>query len=194
MSTSYHVYMNNGLGGPVDYGTVIATTASLTWLSGALTYPGDYLFAVRAFDTVTGYEDINVDAIYHLVLDAAGTDITNVPNAPLSVMATPTAGGGVIVHWNYGPSQNPPTGFKVWINAGASPTYAGSPAITVPYLSGYRSFYGTISGLSDATLYTVSVRAYNATGTETNTDAIASFTAKTTGPGAVDSSASSTGF
>ncbi len=36
MSLTYHVYANTGVGDPIDYSTVVATTPSLTWTSGAL--------------------------------------------------------------------------------------------------------------------------------------------------------------
>lgn len=185
--TEYHVYMNDGLGGPVDYGTVIATVTAPTWTSSALAFPGTYIFAVRAFDSVTGYEELNTDARVALILDASGVDITAMPNAPTNVAAIPTAGGGVAIHWSYSPlgQGGAPTQFEVWVQAAPAVDYTMPPSLTVPYSGPVGS--ASLAGLSDGVTYAVAVRASNATATEPNTTATAGFTADATGPAAVDS-------
>jgi hypothetical protein len=42
MSVQYHVYMNDGLGGDVDYTSVATTVSALTWDSAPLAPAGDY--------------------------------------------------------------------------------------------------------------------------------------------------------
>jgi hypothetical protein len=216
MSVAYNVFVNDGMGGPVNYGSPIATIspssiitastdafptdraptdfgplmatlAATTWTSSALAFPGDYTFAVRAFDTVTGYEELNVDCRTRLILNSSGLDITAQPNAPTNVSAITTANGGVRVDWHYSPiGQNgAPTGFLVYMTAGSTPGYGGSP-VSVPYAVGQPSFTTTFAGLTDATTYTVSVRATNATATEPNVTAFATFIADATPPTVVD--------
>jgi len=101
VGTSYHVYAGDGAGGPVDYATPLATVAGTTWASPPLAMPSDNKFAVRAFDDVTGLEESNVDAQVRIRVDAAGNDISGLPNAPLGLAARPTANGGARVTWAY---------------------------------------------------------------------------------------------
>ncbi len=61
MATAYHVYANTGGGDPIDYSSVVDTTATLTYPTSALSYPGTWSFGVRAFDTVSGLEEQNLD-------------------------------------------------------------------------------------------------------------------------------------
>jgi hypothetical protein len=101
----------------------------------------------------------------------------------VSLTATPTAGGGAHVAWQYSPAGQSaaPTGFHVYVNAGSPPACTpDSQAATVPYGAG-RAFYADLSGLTDGTTYYVIVRAYNATAEEPNTNA-ATVTADATGP------------
>lgn len=185
MATQYHVYHNDSAGGPVDFSTVVATTASLTWTSPALAFPGDHRFALRAFDTVTGLEEKGVAATARLVLDASGVDVTGRPNAPTGLTATPGPAGSVRVAWAYNPGGQggKPTGFHVYVGT-PTPSF-GAPAATVLYVVGRSAFGATVTGLA-AGAYQTTVRAYNATGEETNAAAV-SFTASSTGPTVVDS-------
>ena len=64
MSTGYHIYSNTGAGDPINYTSPVATItspATTTWSSSALTHPGTWSFGVRAFDTVSGLEERNLD-------------------------------------------------------------------------------------------------------------------------------------
>jgi hypothetical protein len=61
-----------------------------------------------------------------------------------------------------------PVGFNVYQGTGGWPSY-GSPVATVAYSNGVQFFTVKIPGLIDAVAYTFGVRAYNATGEETNT-------------------------
>ncbi len=186
MSTEYHVYANTGIGDPIDYSTVIATTASLTWTSGALAFPGTWMFGVRAFDTVSTLEELNLDAAVKIVLGSSGTDITLRPKPPLAARGFATAGGGIRVEWSYN-TINPqpvPTGFHVYIGTGGTPSY-GSPVATVSFASAIAgSFVANLTGLTGGTVYSIGVRAYNAVAEEPNATII-TVTADSVGPSAV---------
>lgn len=187
MSTQYHIYKNDSAGGLVDYSTVIATISGLTYAASALPLSSDTTFAVRAFDTVSGYEDLSVDSTVRIVVDGSGVNITSRPNPPTMLAATAEAGGTALVEWSYnaGGQLGSPTGFKVWLTVGGTVNYAASPAATVSYYRGTPRYSTVLSGLTDGTAYVVGVRAYNATTIETNTLS-ASVTGKTTAPTDVD--------
>jgi len=190
MATHYHVYANDHAGGAVDYGTVVATVTggTVTYAAAALALSSDTTFAVRAFDSVTGYEEENVDCRVRIVVDGSGTDVTARPNAPYGLSARATAGGGAVAEWAYNAANQggAPTGFKVWLTVGTTPNYGVSPSATIAYSTGTPYFRAELTGLSDATEYVVAVRAYNASGNETNTTATALVTGDSTGPDAVD--------
>mgnify|MGYP003532320853 FL=1 len=189
MATHYHVYANDHAGGPVDYGSVVATvTVGTTYAAAALSTSTDTTFAVRAFDSVSGHEEKNVDCRVRIVIDAAGVDVTGRPNAPYGLRARATAGGGATAEWAYNSASQggAPTGFKVWLTLGDTPNYVASPAATVAYSTGTPYFRATLTGLTDATEYVVAVRAYNAAGNETNTSATSLVVGDSTGPDSVD--------
>lgn len=196
MSTRYRVYKNDGAGGPVDYGTVVATvTSGTSCVASALATPSDTTFAVRAYDSVSGLEEDNVDCRVRIVIDAAGVDVTNRPNAPVGLTARATAGGGAVVEWGYATAgqRGAPTGFKVWATAGASVNYAVSPAATVSYAAGRPSHTATLTGLVDGTSYSIGVRATNAKGDETNTNKT-TVVGDSTGPDAVEGLTATVGY
>lgn len=187
---SYNIYSNLGIGDPVDYGTVVATTSGLAWATPPLAANSRWTFAVRAFDVASGLEESNLDARASIVVSAAQADVTGGPNPPTGLTVRATAGGGAYVSWAYNPGGQggAPTGFKV---------YAGTPAVsyagvlaTVPYVAGSRTFSATLSGLTDSAVYQVAARSYNATATEANADTV-TFTADATGPDPVDGLAAS---
>lgn len=88
MSIAFHVYGNGG-SGPIDYTTPIATTSSLAWTSGELAAGAMWKFGVRAFDTVSGLEEQNLDAAAVITLDAGGLDVSNRPAPPNALRAFP---------------------------------------------------------------------------------------------------------
>lgn len=183
MAIAYHIYGNDGAGGSVDYSTILATVSTLSWSPPPLAAPSDNTFAVRAYDTVTGREDRNTDAAVRIVIDAAGNDITARPKAPVALSVTPTAAGGAHVGWQYDPAgqAGAPTGFHVYVAAGAPPSCTpGSQAATVAYALG-RIFFADLAGLTDGVTYFVIVRAFNATAEEPNTTAT-TVTADAAGP------------
>lgn len=166
MATQYHVYGNDGAGGPIDYGTVLATASALTWDTSALT-AGLWRFGVRAFDTVSGLEEANVDAVVDIAISAGLADVSAVPAAPAGLTAAATAGGGAHIAWTWPPSRGPqPTGFHVYLGS-PTPSY-GSPAATVAFTAGKTRYSTDLTGLSDGTDYQIAVRTYNALGEETN--------------------------
>jgi hypothetical protein len=180
----YHVYSNRGTMWYIDYDNPIATVYDLTWTSGPLSYPDTWQFGVRAFNQYG--EEQNLDCYVELILDANGNNITNRPNPPTGLRAFATAGGGARVEWIYprvlGPTA--PTGFHVYIGAGATPAY-GTPAATVGYGAAVmNSYVANLTGLSNGVVYAIGVRAFNATAEEPNTNTV-SITASNVGPTAV---------
>jgi hypothetical protein len=171
MAVVYRVYKNNGAGGAIDYNTVVATVSALTWESPAQANNSNTLWAVRAYDNVSLLEDRNTDARVRVQLDNAYADITAIPNAPFQLSAVAQEGGDVLVSWRYnGQGQGgAPTGFHV---------YAGTPSIsyaiadaTVLYLDDGRTYKATLIGLTEVS-HEFGVRAYNATGEESNTNVV----------------------
>lgn len=190
MATQYHIYANDGNGGPVDYTTAVATVDGLTYSPAALGAPSDNTFAVRASDTDSGLEETNTDVRVRIVIDGAGADISGLPNPPVHLAAHAAAGGAASVDWAYSPAGQGgrPTGFHVWLAAGGTVDYESPPAATVSYtgsILGPWLFTAGLAGLTDGTLYTVGVRAYNGSGTEANTDTV-QVTGKSSGPAEVD--------
>ena len=184
MATQYRVYGNTGVGDAVDYTTVLHTTASQSWSPPALAPGSDWTFAVRAFDTVTGYEEANVDARVRIHLNAAGADLSLRPAPPLGLRVDAVS-GGVRVAWGCLRSATPaPTGFKVWVTSGASVNYAAAPAATVAFDPDQATYVTTVTGLTPGGTYSVGVRATNAAGDEPNTNA-ATVTVPSAGPAAV---------
>jgi Fibronectin type III domain len=182
---AYHVYANTGAGDPIDYATPIAAVSGTAWTSGTLAAPGTWSFGVRAFDG--NGEEQNLDCAVVIVLDGNGNDITNRPAPPVGLRAFATAGSSIRVEWFYPPTNGSkaPTGFDVYCTAG--PISYSSTAATVAFNAGVLSTFVTnISGLTGGTTYSIGVRAYNASGAETNTVVI-SVVADATGPAAVDS-------
>jgi hypothetical protein len=183
-SIEYHVYANTGVADPINYNTPISTTAGLTYTTSALAYPGIWRFGVRAFNA--NGEEKNLDAAVTIILDASGVDITNRPKAPTALRALALAGGTIRVEWAYN-TINPvplPTGFHVYIGTGGTPSY-GSPIATVSFQASIAgSFVANIPALSNGTVYTIGVRAYNSTAQEPNTVTV-NCTADSTGPSAV---------
>lgn len=188
MSTSYRIYRGNTSGGPIDYGTVVATTASLTYTLPALNLGDDVRYAVRAFDTASGLEETNVDAITRVTVHAStGANLADRPNVPKPIGVSARAGGTAKVTWSYASAGQlgVPTGFKVWKSTGAI-NYAAAADATVAYVSGTVHYTTTLTSLSDATSYNVAVRAYNATTDDGNTD-VYTVIGDTTAPAVVDS-------
>jgi hypothetical protein len=184
----YRVYVNQGLGDPINYATPVGAVTSLGWTSDPLSVPGQYRLGVRAFDSFTGLEEQNVDAAVLLSLDAAGNDVTKVPFPPVGLRAFPKAGGAVRVEWVC-PTSDPssqPNGFHVYITLGPTVDYS-EPATTVPWSSGrFGAFMTDQAGLTDGFLYSIGVRAFSANGEEANTVAV-TVKADGTPPSLVDS-------
>jgi hypothetical protein len=182
----YHVYGNTGIGDPINYATPLATVDALTWSSSSLAASGTWKFGVRAFDAVTGLEEENLDCAVKIVLDASGSDVTNRPLSPTGLRAFAVKGGAIKVEWYYPQAQGPgqPTGFHVYVTAGATLSYA-TPAATVPYSAGLMNvFQAVIPGLIGGVGYVLACRAYNGSGEETNIVTVP-VTAVTMGPSAV---------
>ena len=182
----YHIYENTGIGDPINYSSIIATTGLLEWTSGPLSFPGTWRFGVRAFSPVTGLEEQNLDCSITLILDASGNDITNRPKPPTALRAFATAGGGIRVEWAYN-TINPlpvPTGFHVYIGTGGTPNY-GAVKATVSFAASIgATFVANLASLTTGITYTIGVRAYNAVAEEPNTSTV-NVVPSSAGPSAV---------
>jgi hypothetical protein len=127
-------------------------------------------FGVRAWDTNSSLEERNIDAVIALQLDGSGVDVSAIPASPLALSGHAVSAGAVILDWHYPAigGVRMPIGFHIYQGTGGWPSY-GSPVATVAYSNGVQFFTVKIPGLIDAVAYTFGVRAYNATGEETNT-------------------------
>jgi hypothetical protein len=187
MAIVYDIFVNDGLGGPIDYDTPIASGVTGTSYSTApLTAPGDYLIGIRTRDTASGLVDLNVDAVVPLKIAADGTNITARPNLPTNLTVRATAAGTALVRWTYSPAGQggAPQTFRVYLGSPAI-DYGDPPEETVAYAEGLPSYSATISGLVHGTVYQVGVRSVNASGEEANT-ATASVTGQVAGPDPVE--------
>ncbi len=206
MATHFRIYTNDLAGGPIDDSTVYATRTTKD-VTINLPPGSDALVLCRPFDTVTGFENRNLDCVRRVVTDAAGEDVTGLPAAPTAVYCRPIA-GGVRVHWMHNPIRRwclPAQEFDVWLTPGASVDYLDPPAGTLdlatsplfrrrPVRSVGGSYFLDLAGLVDGTLYAIGVRARNAVGTEENTTAVAAFTADVSPPTAAVHGSASPGF
>ena len=153
---------------------MLATVSGTSWSTPALDAPSDWRFGVRAFDTVSGLEEQNVDAAVEIVVSAGGTDVSNVPQPVSLATATALAGTAAAVHWFYPVAAARavwrPTGFQVFIG---TPTVSyTAPAATVAYTGNTTTFSAALSGLTAGDTYQVVVRAYNAVGDDGNTTVV----------------------
>lgn len=186
MATSYNIYANDGLNGPVDYSTLIATTSSLNYTGTDLASPSDTTFAVRATDGTS--EEQNIDCRVRVIIDVDGNDVSAIPNAPTQFSAIATTAGGARVDWLHVPMMNVPvpTEFKVWLTSGPSVDYTAPPAETVPFSPRQYRYTVGLTGLSDGITYAIGIRASNAAGDEPNAMQ-ANVTGLASGPTAVAS-------
>jgi hypothetical protein len=160
MPISYKIYVNNGLGGDIDYTTPVATTSGQSYTIESLAFPSDNSFAVRAHDTVSGIEEANTDARIRLLLDSSGNDVTLQPNAVLGLFVKALAGGTCWVSWGYdGTGQGgSPVQFIVTLTPGLVASLS-DPVATVAYLPGVSGYGSFLSGLASNTVYTIAVQA-----------------------------------
>jgi hypothetical protein len=187
VAISYHVYANDMAGGSIDYGSPVATVVGTTWATPPIPLGSDARYAVRAFDTVSGLIDQNVDAAVRILTDpTTGADVTARPNPPIGLSVLPTANGGVTIRWTYNPGgATAPQSFDVYLTAGTAVDWTAPPATSVPYVPGQPAYSANLTGLTGGTTYAVGVRGRNAAGREVNTTTV-TFAAKTTGPAAVE--------
>ncbi len=187
MEISYNVYRNDGRGGPVNYQTPIASTASLSYTSGLLPFSSDTTFAIRAQSMATGLEESNTEARVRVILDSSGLDVSAQPNPPHTLMVRATPGGSCMATWGYNPvgQAGAPTAFEVYLTRGTAAAY-GNMVATVPYIAGTNVYRCNLPGLADGATYAVAVRASNPTVIERNTSAVALVVGDSTPPGNVD--------
>lgn len=178
--TVYDIYSNRGIpGAPVDYSApIIAGLTSLAFTPWALSPNADYVFGVRARDSVSGLSEQNVDAIGAVNLDVNGRDITARPLPPVHLRVTPVAGGAFWLDWAW-PYPNTvasfPQGFHVYAGQAPGPNY-GQVLAAVAYRAGLRFFRTKLAGLAAGATYYLAVRAFNGAGEETNLVTVAATT------------------
>ena len=184
MVIEYHIYANDGAGGPVDYANPIGSTSGPTFLTEPLAVSTDTTFAVRAFDAESGLEEENTDARVRIILDTAGSDISARPAPPIGLTIEATVGGGVRVRWMTPKSVlfGRPLGYRVYLGW-PSPDFE-APALQVPAIDG-RDHVVDLPPLLDGRMIQVCVRAYNATCEEPNTTFVA-IAVDATGPDQVE--------
>lgn len=171
MPISYHIYANDGRGGPVDYARPIATVGVPpgspvgTFLTGALAAPSDNLFAVRAFDDASGVEEANTDARVRVVIDEQGRDVSGRPNSVVGLAARWTVGDVALVSWGYTtPGQGgPPARFDVTASPG-HPGVAAPARVAVGYTPGVAGYGCRLEGLDIGSDWVIRVVAVGAAG------------------------------
>ncbi len=82
----YMVYSNSG-SGPIDYDTPLTTTGLLTYTTGVLACDATWRFGVRAYDSVSGLEEQNLDCSVTIILDGSCADVTARPLPPTGLRA-----------------------------------------------------------------------------------------------------------
>jgi hypothetical protein len=169
MVTAYRIYGNDGLGGPVNDASPVAATTDLAIILGPLQPSTDTVYLVRAYDTTTGLEEANTEAMVRLLIGPNGLDHTGLPNPPHALAVSDAQGGGCRICWAYSPdwSSGLASGFNIYMSAGnvADTTSAVS---VVPYLAGIVGYSCLLPGPFTRTIYTILVRSFNTLGTETN--------------------------
>lgn len=184
-SSGYLIYENDGHGGPINYAAPVHEIDDFdttTWTTPTLA-AGTWSFAVRAFNP--NGEEQNIDVAVTFVIDASGHDITDIPDPPVALAAVAIGGGKIRVEWAYptGLKASFPTGFHVYQGTGAV-SYSSPVATVSAAWTGLMGRYSaTITGLTHGTTYRFGVRAYNASGEESNT-ATVSAVARSIGPNA----------
>ena len=170
MAISYHVYTNDGQGGAVDYSQAVATVAAsavgsvLSFEGRPLESPSDNLFAVRAFDDVSGVEEANTDARVRVIIDTDGHDVSSRPNAVVGLAARWTIGEACLVSWGYDPAGQggPPTRFRVtsaFTGFAAIPGLFSFPTQEVDFVPGLMGYGCRLDGLTTASDWTIEVQA-----------------------------------
>jgi hypothetical protein len=182
----YLVYVNDGLGGPIDYSAPIAHTCSTSWSPPPLP-PGTWSYGIRASNPF-GIEE-NLDCALSIVIGPDGQDWTCLPPPPVGLRAIPGPGASLLACWTAGtlPAGDPraPTGFTVHIAPLGEPLDYLNPVATVDAAAALQGIStAAITGLVDRTTYSLGVRAVNAVGTELNTNTVTA-TARGSGPGPV---------
>jgi hypothetical protein len=160
MAIHYRIYSGDNSGGPVDYASPVATVAGTSWTTPPLPPGSRTRFAVRSFDTITGHEDKNIDAMITVAVDATGGDATNQPAAPSGLSATVSGPGQVRVRWSYlpTPGRPDPDGFRVYRTAGPAVDWSAAPAAIVAFTAMVRDYSTLMAGLVAGTTYAIGVR------------------------------------
>ncbi len=167
MTTAYRVYWNQGTGGPVVESVPMATVAAPPYTTGPLGTSTDNTFVVRAYDTVTGLEQVGNETRVRVLIGADGTDQSGLPNTPHALILSAAAAGGARLNWAYAPADGwgTPTGFNVYLSTGEVTVNESSiPAATVFYTPGRVGYACTLPGPYTTSTYTAAVRSFNKVG------------------------------
>lgn len=160
MTIQYNIYKGDNSGGPVDYGSVVATVAGTSWTSSALPVESRTRFGVRAFDTETGLEDKNLDATITVVVDASGADASREPGSPSGLSAVVSGSGSARIRWAYleTPGKPDPDGFNIYANIGDTVNWDAAPVQVVTFTPMARDFSAILSGLAAGSTHAIGVR------------------------------------
>lgn len=185
MSIEYRVYAGSDTsGGPINYGLVVATTTDNAWTIPALNANEHVRYAVRAYDTVSGLEDPNMDVQVEIITDAAGNDISGRPRPPVHLSADAVAAGRIAVRWaDLAPRDHRvANAYHVWAQTPGPIDYGLSPDAVVERVGSQAVYQAVLSGLTGGADYTIGVRAVNDVADDGNTDTV-TVTAPASDPG-----------
>jgi len=124
-------------------------------------------------------------------IDSSGDVRLAAPNPPLSLTATPQAGGKIKLQWRYSTYNQAvaPTGFRVYIDSGSgfdfeTPTATVSAPSVLSRIAGY-DFSWTSDALSHGTTYRFCVQSYKTASGETQNTNYVAAVADSVGPNAI---------
>jgi hypothetical protein len=170
LGLEYVIYANDYAGGPVDLSAPVAVATAPTWTPPAIPAGSDVTFLVRVRDTATGLEDQGRDAVFRLILDAAGADVSARPHPVAGLTARPAAPTALRVEW-LGSLTGPAADlYRAWCRPAPGPPDFTTPADAVLAPAPGQLRCGlTLTGLTPGTTYAVAVRASNGTAEEPST-------------------------
>lgn len=156
----YNIYMNLD-GSPADYAAAPVEASDTHVDVGPIPAPGAATVAVRAKDSVTGLEDMNVDCVLRIEIDAQGRDVSSKPAPPVAVTAVASGPNEITVIWKYLYTLGivEPDQFRVYATAGEVVDLNADPSNIVMYHSGVANYRATLPGLTPGVPYSIIVRA-----------------------------------
>ena len=160
----YLVYTNCGAG-VVDFATPVARLSTNTrhWRSGSLTHPGNWRFAVRAYNAQGSERNLDRQAL--LRLDAGGELEPARPTGVTGLAARARADGKVELGWSHdaGDEATTTTHFHVYHDDGTGRIDYGSPSAEIARAPGPVAHHVWLSeALREGVVHRFAVRAASA--------------------------------